>query len=53
MDKGVERPTPKTPPEGPDHCHFVHPYCSKGSRGGSLDSSRQSEAGISKLGVRS
>ena len=53
MDKGVERPTPKTPPEGLDHCHFVHPYCSKGNRGGSLDSSRQSEASILKMGVRS
>ena len=53
MSEGKECPTLKTPLEGPVHCHFVHPYCSKGSRGGSLDSLQQSEAGISKLGVHS
>ena len=53
MDKGVECPTPKTSLEGPIHCHSVHPYCSKGSWSGSLDSLQQSEADISKLGVHS
>ena len=53
MGEGMECSTPKSPLEGPVHCHFVHPYCSKGSQNGSLDSPQQSEAGISKLGVHS
>ena len=53
MDKGMNCSTPKTSLEGTVHCHFVHPYCSNGSRSGSLDSLQQSEASISKLGVHS
>ena len=53
MDKRVKCPTPKTPLEGPVHCHFVHLYCSKDSQSGSLDSLQQSEARILKLGVHS
>ena len=53
MGKGVECSTTQTSLEGPVHCHFVHPYCSKSSRGGSLDSPQQSEAGILGLGVHS
>ena len=53
MDKGMNCSTPKTSLEGPIHCHFVHPYCSKGGQGGSLDSLQQSEVSISKLGVYS
>ena len=53
MEKGVKCPTPKTPLEGPVHCHFVHPSCSKGGQSVSLDSLQQSEAGISKLGMHS
>ena len=53
MDKGMKYPTPKTILEGPVHCHFVHPYCSKGGRVGSLGSPQQSEAGILKWGVHS
>ena len=49
MGEGMECLTRNTPLEGPIHCHFVHPYCSKGRRGVSLDSSQQSEASISKL----
>ena len=51
MGKGVECPTPKTPPEVPVHCHIVHPYCSKSSQDESLDSPQQNEAGTWKLGV--
>ena len=53
MDKVVKCPTPKASLEGSIHCHFVHPYYSKGSRSGSLDSPQQSEAGILKLGMHS
>ena len=49
----VECPAIKTSLEGPIYCHFIHPYCSKGGRSGSLDSPQQSKTSIMRLGVAS